>query len=544
MKRLKQLILICLVVTFSSAAIGQSRYVAGVVTSNLDGSPIPEVTVRVAGAINAVQTDNAGEYRIEVPANSSEKLTFSHDYFDNTELSVADKTELNVELISNARFNQYGVLVDRKPSATEFRDGILVFESQDLENKLWFDFRFQADGAYLWGETYRDENNPIASGVELRRVRVAFKAELMRNWEAEIDLDFVDGYADVKDVLIRYNFSDNAYIRAGNFKETFSMETNTTSRYLPFMERPIGTRILTPSRHLGVQAGTRLGPILAIGGVHFQDIGDWEVVEWRKTRNRDFGVNEGYSFTGKLVFMPFLSDLNKGLHFGLAGSYRTPKLSDEGINSQNRAVIVRFDERSYPSINRKKYLDVRMMVEDYTLANLEFAGYLKGLRFQSEYTMASINRIEDKGTEKFNSVYVMGTYLLFGGKQQYNKFEGEFTRPNMGKSWGDVELSLRYENIDLNSREGSMWGMAEAWTAGINIWAKRNVRFLLNYRFVNHDRYANGGNNADTGSVSRPAFVGTDVFGNLTTNPKQVTQAAGLGGKDYQAISLRIDVAF
>lgn len=544
MKKTKMFLIAAIFMTSCMVMVAQTRTVTGRITSNLDGTSVAGAAVRLKGAITVAESGADGSYSIGVDERSSDILIFSHPNFDEFELYLSGRTVVDVVLKNNQRFDQYGVPVTRNPLGAEERNGILVFESPDQDYKFWFDLRLQMDGSYFWGETFRDTLNPIANGLELRRVRVAFKAELSKNLEAEIDLDFVDGYADPKDVFLKYNFGKSSFIKAGNFKEVFSMETNTTSRYLPFMERPIGTRVLTPSRHLGFQGGTQVGPLLAVAGLHFQDIGDWEVIGWRQTRNRDFGLNEGYSLTGKLVFMPFQSDMEKGLHFGVAGSYRTPKLSSEAIDASTKDVIVRFDTRSYPNINRKKYLDVRMAVENYTFSNLEFAGYYKRYRVQSEFTHAKINRTQNRGTENFSAFYVMGSALLFGGNQQYNKHEGEFTKPKPGKEWGDLELALRYEFLDMNSREGSMWGMGEAWTAGLNFHMTNNTKLVLNYRFVNHDRFANGANNADSGTVGRPQFVGTDVDGKYTSNPALVTEAGGKAGKDFHSLSFRIDVAF
>ena len=533
-----------ILITSSMVMVAQTRTVTGKLTSNLDGSAVAGATIRLKGAIAVAESGADGSYSIGVDERSSDILVFSHPNFDEFELYLGGRRVADVVLINNQRFDQYGVPVKRTPLGIEERNGILVFESPDRDYKFWFDLRLQMDGSYFFGETFRDSLNPIANGLEFRRIRVAFKAELAKNLEAEIDLDFVDGYADPKDIFLKYNFGKNSFVKAGNFKEVFSMETNTTSRYLTFMERPIGTRVLTPSRHIGFQAGTQFGSFLTIGGLHFQDVGDWEVIDWRQTRNRDFGLNEGYSLTGKMVFMPFHNDMDKGLHIGLAGTYRTPKLSSEAIVANTREIVVRFDTRSYPNINRKKYLDVRMAVEDYSVGNFEFAGYYKGFRFQSEYTRASINRTQNRGTEKFSAFYVMGSTMLFGGRQQYNKHEGEFTRPKFGKEWGDVELAMRYEFLDMNSREGSMWGMGEALTAGINYYVSNNTKLVFNYRFVNHDRYANGANNADAGTVGRPQYVGTDVDGRFTSNPALVTEAARKAGKDFHSLSFRIDVAF
>jgi phosphate-selective porin OprO and OprP len=528
MKNMKNLFLICLLGLFTASVFGQTRNVTGVVTSNIDGKPIAEVTVRIKGAITAVFTDTEGRYQVEIPAGSIEILTFSHPDFDYSEVALDGKDKLDVMLTSNQRFNQYGVPVSRRPLDSEERDGIIVFESADQDYRFWFDMRVQVDGAVFWGEKF----NQIGNGLEVRRARLAIKAELPGNWEAELDMDFADALADLKDAYLKYKFNDNGWIRVGNFKERFSMETNTTSRYLTFMERPIGTRVLTPSRHLGIQALYSYSGFIAAGGVHFQDVGDFEVVQNRKDNNLS-GRNEGYSFTGKLTAMPFYKDVTKGLHFAVAGSYRTPKLHDD-IDR------IRFDTRSYPNVNRIKYLDTdRFDAKDYSLANFEMAGYYQGFRLQSEYTLAKVNRLTVPGVENFYGFYVMGSYMLFGGNHLYNTKEGEFTQAMPGRSWGDFEIGFRYEYLNLNSRPkeegGIMAGSGEAYTLALNYYAKSNVKLAINYRFVNHDRYANG-----RGRI----FVGTDADGRLTRDPRLVTEPAGKGGDSYHGLGFRVEVAF
>lgn len=526
---------VCLLLIFSSSVYGQIRTVSGVVTSNIDKSPVAEVDVRIKGSLEAVKTDEQGRYTIGVPETSSKVLTFSHPDFDDEEVVLGGRTQLDMELTSGIRYNQYGMKVNRNPLTAEERDGVLVFESADMDYKLWFDLRVQADGAVFFGETY----NPIANGVEMRRVRMAFKAELADNFEAEFDMDFADALADLKDAYLLYKATPRLDIKAGNFKERFSMEQNTSSRWLTFMERPTALRTIAPSRHLGLQFHYYRPYILAVGGVHFQDVGDFEVVENRKD-NYAAGNNEGYSFTGKITYIPFYNDWNKGLHFGIAGSYRTPKTHDV-------IDVVRYDARSNVNINRKKYIDTDRIsnVADYTLANFEVAGYYNNFKFASEYILAQVNRFEEKidgekigslPSENFSGFYVMAGAMLFGGDYIYNTYQGEFTQPKIGRPWGDIEFAVRYDFSDFNSRmDGVMAGQGEGLTVGLNYYAPKNVKLMLNYGYLNFDRWAN-----QRGRL----FVGYDSDGNLTRDPRQVANPTGEAGENFHWLALRIQVAF
>ena len=142
----------------------------------------------------------------------------------------------------------------------------------------------------------------------------------------------------------------------------------------------------------------------------------------------------------------------------------------------------------------------------------------------------------DGGTEKFNGFYVFGSWILFGGKHQYNTADGEFTQVGRGKDWGDIELAFRYDYLTLNSRmDGVMGGAGDGYTFGINYHANDNVKIMLNYALLNHDRYANG-----RGKL----FVGHDIDGNLTKNPETVVDDAGTAGNDYSFLGVRFEIDF
>ena len=142
--------------------------------------------------------------------------------------------------------NQYGVAVKSDRLDVEAQDGILVFESPTSAYKLWFDTRIQADGAVFFGQD-KDYDN-IGNGVSIRRARFAIKGQINESWYGEFDMDLADGLIELKDAIVRYTGVPNLDLQVGNFKENFSLNRNTTSRYLQFMERPMVTSALAPSR--------------------------------------------------------------------------------------------------------------------------------------------------------------------------------------------------------------------------------------------------------------------------------------------------------
>ncbi len=249
----------------------------------------------------------------------------------------------------DVRYNQYGVKVQRKPLNVEERSGILVFESKNQDYRLWFDIRVQVDGATFFGEN--KDFDKIGDGASIRRGRLAVKGQITKDWYGELDTDFANGSFELKDAYLQYSGLKNFDFTVGNFKEGFSMECTTTSRYLAFLERPMVVQTFGPSRHIGLQAKYNKNWLIALGGIHFQAIEGQETRTYVEDNNKDYGMSSGNSYTGKLVIMPLYNKNNIGLHIGAAASYRMPKSDLEPVKE---AGGVRYSTRNATSINRKK----------------------------------------------------------------------------------------------------------------------------------------------------------------------------------------------
>ena len=421
----------------------------------------------------------------------------------------------------------------------EARSGILTFEDKRHNYKLWLDNRVYFDGAYFFDDnTY----NPIGNGLTIRRARFAIKAILHENWYGEIDLDFAGSQVEMKDMIIGYQFTKkhgfakNLSFRAGHFKESFSMETVTTSRYVSFIERSLISKF-APSRHLGIQVRKWDTYWLFYGGVHFADLGGSEEASFSQAHNKKLGMDEGYSLTARFVLRLPVPSKEMIFHIGVSGSYRTPKTSWEIPNA------FRFSTRSMSNINRKKYLDTDdiLNVESRNLLGLELVGAWKNLMFQSEYIRSGLNGTNLNNVAGVNSTSADGFYaqigwLLFGGRYQYNQAEAEFTRVKRGRKWGDIELAVRYDYINMNDFNAQIYGGgANGYTVGLNYHVNDNIKFMLDYSYVDHDRYANG---------KDKLYIGYDSNGNLTKDWAKVDATKGAPGERFGFIQARIEVDF
>ena len=433
----------------------------------------------------------------------------------------------------NAKYNQYGVQVKSDRLDVEAQDGILVLESPTSGYKLWFDIRAQADAAVFFGAPeYAD---PIGNGAQIRRARFAVKGQIDEKWYGEFDMDLANGLAELKDAIVRYTGVPNLDLQVGNFKENFSIQRNTTSRYLQFMERPMVCSALTPSRHIGINAKYAKNWLWFSTGLFSQVIAGQE--EWTNVadNNKDFGRNSGYAWTTKLVVRPLYKLDNASLHIGAAYSYRTTT-TDMATGEWG---TYRASARNSTSINRKKYLDTNNLpgFDHNNLWTVELAGHWGGLRYEAAYIGDNVHfkpDAADPETKNFNGWYAQAGYLLFGGKQRYDSNGGKYTKVERAHDWGDVELCARYETCNLNF--GNVFGGAsEAYTLGLNYWVNDNVKMQLNYQFNNNDRYATG-----KGKLN----VGLDSNGKPTKDFTKVATATGKAGVDYHMVAFRFEIDF
>jgi phosphate-selective porin OprO/OprP len=337
--------------------------------------------------------------------------------------------------------DQYGNTVDVKTLGASSRDGILVFESKDKDYKFWFDSRVQVDfGHYFGAQEWAD---PIGDGASIRRARFAVKTQITPDWYGEVDMELANGSFELKDAIVRYNGLKNWQFSIGSQKPDFSLSRNTSSRYLEFLERPMVVSAFAPSRHLGIFAKYTNKYFFGSASILFQEIEGQETRDYVEANNKDYGMDEGLSYIGKLVVRP-INEADYGLHIGGAIMYDSPKTSDEmGVYSGTR-----FSCRNATNISRKKYIDTDDIKNTHhnLISTVELAGHIDGLRLESAwmsdwtYMKPETNIIKPY---HFQGWYVEGGYLLLGGKQSYDSDGAKFNRVRTGKSWGDIELALK-----------------------------------------------------------------------------------------------------
>lgn len=498
-------------------------------------TPMRDVTVQIEGDdASIVLTDGNGVFQMQVKSFPV-KLVFSKETYAVQVVTVKKASDITVYMQAAGKaVNDYGQEVGvRVRLNPESRDGILMLSSTDNRFRYWFDNRVYFDGAvYSIRDDYGDEGNKIGNGVNIRRMRFAMKAIIWGNWGAEIDFDFGNNAVDIKDAYVRY-IGKNWQIKAGNFREPFSLETMTTSRYITLMERPYSTE-QAPSRHMGVAYKMFLTHFFMEVGVFSSNIAN----DLIRDQNKSKGTNAGWSVTGRFAWAPIKKE-RMVLHLGVAGSYRVPKIQEIGDPENS----FRYGENAETEINRKKYIDTDWMDDCQTkiIFGTEAAYAVKNFKVQGEWIMTRIQKDKDEVPEgedkvKLGGYYIMGSWLINNSDYYYNMADAEFSQIDFrNNKKGAFEIALRYSFMDANTfKDGAKTpylpgGSGETYTFGVSYYFNYNVKLMLNYSYLNHDRWADGKGKFTT--------FNRDASGNDIT-------PTGQGGIDFHTVQARILVSF
>jgi len=346
----------------------------------------------------------------------------------------------------------------------------LKFTSQDG------DFQYKIGGRLMFDAAYYDnKGRELGSGTKIRRARMFIAGTLYRDWKFVGEYDFANNGVSVKSAFIAYSGFETVYIQLGNFKEPFSLEELTSSRYTTFMERAL-PNVFAPGRNLGIGIITHGDNWTFGAGAFGEGVGD--------TRTND----EGYGFSSRFTFAP-IHEKSKAVHIGVAGAFRTPTSETNTISYGSSP------ESSVTTIDTVATGDITL-VENFTTLGMEGAVVLGPLSFQSEYIWLNVNREASVSDPGFHGFYAYASYFLTGENRVYSAKNGKFGRvkPKKNAGQGGIgawEVALRYSNLDLNDA-GITGGEENNITVGINWYVNPRIRFMANY--INIDTDSNAGN--------------------------------------------------
>jgi phosphate-selective porin OprO/OprP len=339
-------------------------------------------------------------------------------------------------------------------------EGKFEVTSADKEFSFRVGGRIQVDAA-----TYSEDQLQHNDGTEFRRARLFVQGRLWDTWGYKLQYDFTGSGRDgLQDAYLDYNGIDKFKIRTGHFKEPFSLQNMTSSKYITFMERAL-PHVFTPSRNLGVS--------LMSGGRN------WTAAAGMFGEGRDSAggeADEGYGFSGRLTYGPNLADGSQ-LHLGGSASYR-----DTGSDD-----LVRLRERPESHLTDVRLVDTgNIDTDSYSRFVMESA-WIKGpFSIAGEYYYLLLDRaIADNPSLDLSGYYLEGGWFLTGESMNYSASKGAFgkitPKRNVGKGgFGAWQIAARFSNVNLTDKDID-GGEERNLTLGVNWFTTPNIRFSANY---------------------------------------------------------------
>ncbi|RME32869.1 MAG: porin [Gammaproteobacteria bacterium] len=347
-----------------------------------------------------------------------------------------------------------------EPSMTTIdQRGRLEFRSPDGAFRTRIGGRVQADY-----DAFDSDVAKMGGGSEIRRARLFASGTLWRVWDYKLQYDFVNtGRAGIKDAWIGYTALPLGSVKMGHFKEPWSLDDQTSSKYVTFIERAL-PEAFSPGRAIGLGwsgAGLRWSAAVGLFG---EGVGKPAVAT----------AQEGYAVSGRATFLPLYSDGNL-LHLGLSASWR-----DTGSGS-----TLRFRTRPEAHGAGVQLVDTGDFDADSLLRFGAEVSWVHGpFNLQGEYMGVAVDRAQPGRRDPyFDGWYLEGSWFLTGESRHYRqgRFAAVTPKASVGDGgWGAWEIGLRYSGIDL-SDEDIAGGEERNFTAGVNWYPVPNLRFMANY---------------------------------------------------------------
>ncbi len=321
--------------------------------------------------------------------------------------------------------------------------------------------RIQYDYEFL----KRDKADEWFNGNEFRRVHLSAAGKVSPHLKYKVEVSFAHAQIGFRDVYLKYTAGKLGNFAVGSMAEPTGLAMATSSKYIPFFERPM----LTSMQNFRWASG-----------LHYENFGLFDgkaTLQMALTNNgasaegfKDKHLEAGNNFVARITSAP-VNDGAKVLHLGLNYASRPAKdLKFRPENHMGEKYHYTFDAAT----GRKEL-------------GFELAGTFNNISLQGEYKTENVANDVDKDYN-ISGYYVMGSFFLTGEHRPYK--HGAFGRVKPKKDidnggYGAFELAVRYSNMtpsqDVIDGNPAMPETINNLTFGLNWYLTSHVRMMYNY---------------------------------------------------------------
>jgi phosphate-selective porin OprO and OprP len=388
-----------------------------------------------------------------------------------------------------------------------FNDGIR-WESADKKNSIGLNGRMQLDYRNFGGD-----DNLIADTFDIRRAYLTVAGKFWEHYTFDLSADFAglvgsnnittattctpagvctsntttdlrqSSHLDV--AWFNVGWWQSAQFRFGQFKMPFSLEEQTSSRFIDFQERSV-MNALVPGKERGAMVhGTPLNGLFYGVAVSTGQ---------GKNNNENDRITDGTDYIARVGVNIAEMVGQKNAVYHLAAAYSDGKLPAAAAPSgRTEGRGLTYFTSAFTGANM-----------DRTRMGAEAAVAIGPVKFQAEYTQANFSGKSAGAAgvnfdRDINAWYAAVNWAITGEPYAASYRNGAFgrLRPNnnfspKGGGWGAWELGLRYSNFDASDFKSTnpagtglipatLTNEANAYTVGLKWLPTPNTRFLLNY---------------------------------------------------------------
>lgn len=335
--------------------------------------------------------------------------------------------------------------------------------------------------AHVRGRLYMDFGNVNDNlgeqdrfATEFRTARLGIEGKAWSDVKYKFEIDFAGDEVTIKDALLQYKGWKPITVTVGQFKERLSLDEQTSSRHIAFMERAAFTDAFGFQRRIGVGFDAAFGDFIIQTGLY----GGGDVSD-----NED---DEGYAIVTRAVWQTKLGNGGQA-HVGGSLRYRDLENDFDGME-------VRYRQRPFSHVSGERYVSTGHLpdIEDDLFYGFELAGAFGPFWTSAEYgmTKASIANGSEALYNGESSVSFDGGYFDVGwfitGESRPMK-SGGWNRPKVNNpvfegGMGAFAITARFDYLNLNDTSALVYGgKQQSFIFGVNWYLNRHTRILLNY---------------------------------------------------------------
>ena len=443
------------------------------------------------------------------------------------QFALADSTTDIVDALvaKGVLTEEEGKLISKGHDSKKKADGTVAFKngfkinSGDGKSNFSVNGRIQAD--YRYFDT--PENlptvstaGPAANTFDIRRAYLGAKGTFRNfiNYEATMDASGSSAY--LKYFWLETAFSDAVKVRFGQFKPSFGLEQNTSSRFIDMTERDWAS-----SMTIGVTKGAMVhgSPNVGVNYALYVNNGSQATSfladSSQKTADTvNSGDGKQYGANLRVNIAEILANKEAIMHLG--GSYAQ---DDDASRGAIGSLSFRTNARGTNFFTTQASLFPQTL--DITRTGLEGIGAYGPFKLQSEYTNMNFKNtgLEASNNKDISAWYVNASYMLTGESYASSYKGGAMDRMSpkadflgLGSpGWGAWEIGVRYSKFDakdFDTNSTTVNGLTQlssndvdSYTAGIKWITDPNTRFMLNYVYTDFNKHITG-SLADTVTTS------------------------------------------